>query len=215
MVRNRNRPNGYGPRSAAPFETAPRLAVTVPGTTTDLLAQEWTFLFRHASRRLPLDQAGDLVQDTMVRALHSWERLRPGSHLRAWLLAIMRNLFFDGFRRRKHEAAMIAAIEAIDAETTSFNAPAVPAPRELDPGEVDRAIQRLDPASREVLHLMSVQKLSYKAAAVHLCIRPATVGTRLFRAKRKLRAALSKIASAPTRAPRRKPPLAIRRQRER
>src|ERR671925_534565 len=43
-------------------------------------------------------QAEDLVQDTYVRALRYQASYHPGTNMKAWLFAIMRNLFWDRFK---------------------------------------------------------------------------------------------------------------------
>lgn len=43
----------------------------------------------------------DLVQDSLERAVRHLDRFQEGTNLRAWLLTIMRNCFFDGTRKAK------------------------------------------------------------------------------------------------------------------
>ena len=42
--------------------------------------------------------ADDLVQETFIKALMSWESFTPGTHMKAWLFTIMRNTFTSGKR---------------------------------------------------------------------------------------------------------------------
>src|SRR5207248_2365700 len=44
------------------------------------------------------EQAQDLVQDTYVRALRYQHSFEAGTNMKAWLFAIMRNLFWDRFK---------------------------------------------------------------------------------------------------------------------
>jgi len=43
-------------------------------------------------------QADDLVQDTLERALNKLHLWRPGSDMRAWLFAVMHNVFVNQLR---------------------------------------------------------------------------------------------------------------------
>ncbi len=46
------------------------------------------------------EQAKDLFQETMYRALANQEKYLPGTNIRAWLFTIMRNIFINNYRRR-------------------------------------------------------------------------------------------------------------------
>ncbi len=57
-------------------------------------------LYRFALRKTRNQQeAEDLVQDTLLRALEFQHRLQPGSNCRAWLFTIMHNLFVNRIRK--------------------------------------------------------------------------------------------------------------------
>lgn len=51
------------------------------------------------------DDAEDLVQAALVRALERRASFRHSGSLRGWLLAILHNVFIDGRRARQAEAA--------------------------------------------------------------------------------------------------------------
>ncbi len=44
------------------------------------------------------DEAQDLVQEAYLRALRYQHSYQPGTNMKAWLFAIMRNLFWDRFK---------------------------------------------------------------------------------------------------------------------
>jgi RNA polymerase sigma-70 factor, ECF subfamily len=47
------------------------------------------------------DEAHDVVQETYLRAIDSYEQFRPGSNMKAWLSRILYNFFFDHYRQKK------------------------------------------------------------------------------------------------------------------
>src|SRR5882672_9923833 len=50
-----------------------------------------------------VDRADDLVQETLLRAVTNIESFQPGSHMSAWLITILRNLFLTEYRKRPRE----------------------------------------------------------------------------------------------------------------
>lgn len=125
-------------------------------------------------------RADDLVQDTLERAwakLHLWE---DGSDLRAWLFAIMHNVFVNGVR-----------VKRLDIAPLDERAYAIPAPA-LDDGELglrdlESALSQLSPEQREVLLLVVLEEMRYEDVASALGVPVGTVMSRLFRARERLR----------------------------
>ena len=52
-----------------------------------------------------VDRADDLVQETVLRSLRSLEGRTEEVNLRAWCLAVLRNIFHEHLRRHRREAA--------------------------------------------------------------------------------------------------------------
>lgn len=127
--------------------------------------------------------ADDLVQDTLERAINKYHLWRPGSDLRAWLFAIMHNVYVNQLRSR-----------AARRETSLEDGDALPQAR----GEVDRleirdvqtALAALPAEQREVVLLVALEQMSYAQAGTALGIPVGTVMSRLFRARERLRAHL-------------------------
>ncbi|QQS29463.1 MAG: RNA polymerase sigma factor [Sphingobacteriales bacterium] len=46
------------------------------------------------------DDAKDLIQETVYRALMNKEKYAEGTNLKAWLFTIMRNIFINSYRRK-------------------------------------------------------------------------------------------------------------------
>lgn len=133
--------------------------------------------------RNPAD-AGDLLQDTFERALQRRAQFQPGTNLRAWLCTMLHHLFLDRCRARVRGPAHASLDEvALPAPEPA----AEPAWAALTRDDVVAAVERLEPDFRRVYQLHSLEGVPYQEIAARLGIPKATVGTRLARARRKLR----------------------------
>lgn len=133
------------------------------------------------------EDADDLVQDTVERALRSIGTWEPNSRLDSWMFRILRNLWIDRLRRRKAEridrdAEVSADIAGEDGRRTAEGRLAL--------AEVQNVIAGLPEQQREVLALVCVEDLSYREAAEILDVPMGTVMSRLARARQALAATL-------------------------
>jgi RNA polymerase sigma factor (sigma-70 family) len=155
----------------------------------DSLMREYGSILETQARRLTGDPsvASDLLQDAFERGLRRAPILE--SHrLCRWLQVVMRNLAADDRRRRRAYEAALSRISVDPAESS----PGVEASyaRELREQRLQLAQASLEAPFRQVLDLyMCDASLEEIAIACH--IRPATAGTRLYRARSKLRALLA------------------------
>lgn len=60
------------------------------------------------------DAAEDAFQETFLRALRAYPTLNHGRHLRAWVLAIARNVAVDVLRKRRTTSADVPDLESVD-----------------------------------------------------------------------------------------------------
>jgi len=145
---------------------------------------------RRYARALSSDRdfADDLVQDTLERAWNKFHLWRPGSDLRAWLFAIMHNVFVNQMRGRR-----------MDLEQLTDETPAVPVRATQSDGlELDdlrNALSRLSVEHREILLLVAVEQMKYEEVSQTLGIPLGTVMSRLSRARERLRQHLEGGAS--------------------
>ena len=124
--------------------------------------------------------ARDLVQDTFERAT----RLGLPPELRnpsGWLVTVMHNLFIDRCRARARRPTHEPRVEK--SVMSSFSSV-------VTVEDVRAALAELDPTYREVYELHTFERWSYEQIAERLSIQRVTVGTRLNRARKKLREVL-------------------------
>jgi len=69
---------------------------------THLVSRHSEFLYPFAySLTNDQEEAKDLFQDTMLRALANRDKYQFGTNLKAWLYTVMRNIFINSYRRKK------------------------------------------------------------------------------------------------------------------
>jgi RNA polymerase sigma-70 factor, ECF subfamily len=145
------------------------------------------------------DEAGDLVQETYLRAYRYWHTFDTSTDCRVWLCAICRNALHDLRRRRSREEPVedeeLESLAAVEAHRAARAVGLEDMYERLDLGPaITAAIRRLDPPFREVVVLGDVEGLSYEEIAMTLHIPIGTVRSRLYRARRQLQHALMTYA---------------------
>ena len=145
------------------------------------------------------DKAGDLVQDTVARALRFESKFTAGTNLHAWLQTMLGNLYLSEFRRAKFTGAAPGPMPGSNEPDDFFEK--IPAPMEATPeaaaerGEIrkslNQALVELPEAYRWPLRMFLEEGLSYEQIADGLNIPIGTVMSRLFRARRILKEDLS------------------------
>jgi RNA polymerase sigma-70 factor (ECF subfamily) len=146
-------------------------------------------LFFHALRLTQnLERAEDLVQDTVERALRFSHRFEEGTHLRAWVHQVLRNLFISQCRKNRREGQALAALSHDPSAWTSTGNVSLESLR-FSPG-TQRAIDELPQVFRSAVWLIDVEDYSYRKAAEQLGVPLGTVMSRLHRGRRLLAEAL-------------------------
>jgi RNA polymerase sigma-70 factor (ECF subfamily) len=154
---------------------------------TLVLPLEKTLFARAMGLERSVQDARDLVQDTLERALRNFCQFQPGTNIKLWLFRIMYNLFVDRYRRRCHE------ISQEPMELHELPAPEPQPPREweqIERRQVVDALAKLEARFRLVLELHFTERKSYRDISARLGIPTGTVGTRLLRARQKMRTLL-------------------------
>ena len=128
--------------------------------------------------------ADDLVQDSLVRALAALDQFQAGTNLKAWLLTIVRNAFYEGVRRRKRES------QFIEGQGASHDAqrPAVDARAEVR--DLQALIWTLPSLQREALILVGAQEMTYEEAALVCNVPVGTIKARVSRGRAALATAM-------------------------
>lgn len=129
------------------------------------------------------DEADDLVQDVLERAIGRWHQRRRSSSLRAWLFTILHNLAMDRLRQRARRGHTAPIEDVPEARL------ATPATQDDAAAQRDlmALVAGLPEEQRSVLLLIGVEELSYAEAARVLDVPQGTIMSRLSRARERLR----------------------------
>ncbi len=123
------------------------------------------------------DQAEDLVQETVLRAISKQEQFVAGTNLQAWLFTILRNQFFSDHRKSLRE---------VEDGDGSYAATMIALPDQDDRimiHDLEAALHKLPEGQREALLLVGADGLSYEEAAQVLGCAVGTVKSRVNRAR--------------------------------
>jgi len=150
------------------------------------------------------DQAEDLVQETFLRALKSWDQYTPGTQCKSWLFTICRNVFLRT-RTRGHRHDEIVSenvsregpgpnpinpvwvsVLGVDPEGDFFDA--------IVDEEILKAIDGLPEEYRTAVVLSDLEGLPYSEIAELMDVPVGTVKSRLFRGRRQLQSILYEYA---------------------
>jgi RNA polymerase sigma-70 factor (ECF subfamily) len=135
-------------------------------------------------------EAEDLVQETYVRAMRAFERLRPDSNLKSWLFTILRNIRFNQIRDSRSKHGSVETDESSsprEFEDKSSKDPLFLYLAKVKQADVRKAIEELPAVYREVIVLREFEELSYHEIAQVLDCPCGTVMSRLKRARERLK----------------------------
>jgi len=149
-------------------------------------------------------EAEDLVQDTLLKAYRSRKQYRAGTNPRAWLMAILRNTFLNGYRRRNLERRVFDGPDADALAPGWVGASSLQGIRDPHSGALHHlleaplleAIDELPPEFKMTVQLADIEELSYREIADSMSCPIGTVMSRLHRGRRWLRARLLSEAQA-------------------
>jgi RNA polymerase sigma-70 factor (ECF subfamily) len=150
-------------------------------------------------------EAEDVVQEAYVRAFTNLESFRGEARLSTWLTRIALNEALGRLRQRR-PTTDLGEVDAMD-EQGEARVIFLPSARQDSNPEssvaraevrrlLERAVDQLPDPFRSVYVMRDIEEMSVEETASHLGLRPETVKTRLHRARRLLRQALSETLAS-------------------
>ncbi|MBK7535199.1 MAG: sigma-70 family RNA polymerase sigma factor [Myxococcales bacterium] len=125
----------------------------------------------------------DLVQDALLRAFVARDQMRDPQKARGWLLTIVTNTFLDSVRRRRARPGEVA----LEVEPPAPVVEDHEAWSELGLEDIRAAVDELPDDVQETYRRFALEGKDYAVISAELGIPKATVGTRILRARKRLR----------------------------
>lgn len=134
------------------------------------------------------DAAGDLLQETMYRAMVNKEKYNAGTNIKAWIYTIMRNIFINDYRKQKR----YRVVSSEDVTETTINAArtvANNAPGQLQWKDIQHAIHCLPDMFRQPF-VLYYEGYRYNEISEALTVPLGTIKSRIHFSRKMLRAQL-------------------------
>ncbi len=135
------------------------------------------------------EDAQDLFQETAFRALTNKEKFRPGTNFKAWMFTIMKNIFINNYRKKVKANTIIDSTENMFYLNSGKTAIHNLASSNMLMDELTGMIDSLDDAIK-VPFMMHYEGFKYQEIADELELPLGTVKSRIFFARKALKAAI-------------------------
>ena len=135
------------------------------------------------------EDAQDLFQETAFRALTNKEKFRPGTNFKAWMFTIMKNIFINNYRKKVKANTIIDSTENLFYLNSGKTAIHNLAGSNMLMNELTKMVDDLDVAIK-VPFMMHYEGFKYQEIADELELPLGTVKSRIFFARKALKAAI-------------------------
>jgi len=145
------------------------------------------FALRLTSSR---DNALDLVQETIFKAISYKDNYRQGTNMKAWLFTIMKNTFINQYRRQKRQMNVLIDNWDYTVKANHKSNHNIPEST-LHEKEINEKVYQLDNKFR-IPFTMHFKGYKYREISDELSINLGTVKSRIFFARKELRKSINR-----------------------
>jgi RNA polymerase sigma factor (sigma-70 family) len=132
------------------------------------------------------EDANDLLQETMLKALTNRDKFLEGTNLKAWLYTIMRNTFISNYQKTVRRNTFTDNTENQHHLNSSANSIENLAYTHLGMGDIKKALKRVEPECRQPF-LLYFRGYKYHEIAEKLEVPLGTVKNRIHLARKLLK----------------------------
>jgi len=136
-----------------------------------------------------VEDANDLVQDTIIKAIRYRDLYKQGTNLRGWLYTIMKNTFINDYRKGARRNSIIETCEDLSSHQLQTSASNNLGENKFIMQDINKALDSLQPEYAKPF-LRYFEGYKYHEIAVELNIPIGTVKTRIHVARQILKGQL-------------------------
>jgi len=133
-----------------------------------------------------MEDARDLLHETMYKAFTNRDKFKDGTNLKAWLYTIMKNIFINNYRRQKKKNTIIDTTDNYYYLNLSGEDLPNDGESELNLEDIQKALDKLNHAYRHPF-LMHYEGYKYEEIAQELSVPIGTVKSRIHLARKQLK----------------------------
>ncbi len=138
-----------------------------------------------------MEDAKDLFQETVFKALKNKDKFRIGTNFKAWIMTLMRNTFINNYRRKKRSQTDLAPTDSY-VFATSSNVEANKGESNLATEELMGLLDSIDEKLRTPFWMYYLG-MSYQEIADALETPLGTIKSRIFFARKELQAKVLRL----------------------
>jgi len=138
-----------------------------------------------------VDDARDLFQETAYRAIKNQEKFRPGTNFKAWLMTIMKNIFINDYRKKVKRNTFSDATDNNYFINSGARTEVNGAEGNILIKELTNMIDDLQDGFK-IPFMMHFKGFKYNEISEHMNLPLGTVKSRIFFARKELKAKISK-----------------------
>jgi RNA polymerase sigma-70 factor (ECF subfamily) len=169
-----------------------------------MTALEFNYSLTQASKSLKpfairltrnIDDANDLIQDTLMKAFLNRDKFSDGTNLKAWLYTIMKNTFITNYQRMVRRNTFIDTTDNLYHINSSESLIENGALSDFAQNDIKKAIEKLEDVYK-IPFLMYFNGFKYEEIAQKLRIPLGTVKNRIHLARKELKKMLVMYAKS-------------------